>query len=92
MSGFIIGLAVVEFIALVVVAILYKGRALEALGISAVLWAAAWFATSAGLAVFYGVGHLLGRAPAVALCIAFANLGVFRLAEWVDTKYGNPAK
>ena len=92
MSGFIIGLAVIEFIALIVVFARSRGKALEALGVSAILWAAAWLAVFAGLAVLYIVQDLLGRAPLVALGMFFANLGAFRLAEWVDTKYGNPAK
>ena len=39
MSGFIIGLAVIEFIALIVVFARSRGKALEALGVSAILWA-----------------------------------------------------
>ena len=58
MSGFIIGLAVIEFIALIVVFARSRGKALEALGVSAILWAAAWLAVFAGLAVPVSYTHL----------------------------------
>ncbi|MFZ1547632.1 MAG: hypothetical protein WAT12_11125 [Candidatus Nitrotoga sp.] len=91
MSGFIIGLALGELVSLIIVALLSKGEALEALGISSILWAGAWFITTVVLAGLYFSEGWLGRGPVVALGVAFVNLAAFHLAKWVDTKYGNPA-
>jgi hypothetical protein len=50
MSGFIIGLALGELVSLIIVVGISKGKALEMLGVTAIMWCLAW-----GL-VFLGVG------------------------------------
>ena len=91
MSGFIIGLAIGELVSLIIVIGISKGKALEMLGVTAIMWCLAWGLVFLGVGCTYAAGGTLGRAPLAAFVLAAANYGTFRLAEWVDTKYGNPA-